>query len=227
MLNQRTQVSPTFKSRYRYLEYPKLPHRPRTGGNTIGSGGSIVSALGTENTSFATGWPMRRPIAKSENGWSTGLAKCITSESSVGAVENQNGSDPIPGDEPVLARFGEAHEIPWADAEPTAYAATCLRGCVVSGSVDEAWEHPRTFRKQDRNAAPLPDADRGSQAWRSRQGRLCRLPSCVALLMPEFLRRLGLSPQAKVLDLRMRVRCRGCGAKGRAVVSIRWRRQIA
>ena len=136
-----------------------------------------MSALGTENTSFATGWPMRRPIAKSENGWSTGLAKCITSESSVGAVENQNGSDPIPGDEPVLARFGEAHEIPWADAEPTAYAATCLRGCVVSGSVDEAWEHPRTFRKQDRNAAPLPGADRGSRAWRSRQGRLCRLPS--------------------------------------------------
>ena len=78
MLNQRTQGSPTFKSRYRYLEYPKLPHRPRTGGNTIGSGGSIVSALGTENTSFATGWPMRRPIAKSENGWSTGFAKCIT-----------------------------------------------------------------------------------------------------------------------------------------------------
>jgi len=103
MLNQRTQVSPTFKSRYRYLEYPKLPHRPRTGGNTIGSGGSIVSALGTENTSFATGWPMRRPIAKSEKDWSTAFAKCITSESSAGTVENQNGSDLIPGDEPALA----------------------------------------------------------------------------------------------------------------------------
>jgi hypothetical protein len=34
----------------------------------------------------------------------------------------------------------------------------------------------------------------------------------VALLTPEFLRRLGLSPQAKVLDLKGRVRCRGCGA---------------
>jgi hypothetical protein len=27
----------------------------------------------------------------------------------------------------------------------------------------------------------------------------------------------------KVLDLKERLRCRGCGAKGRAVVSIKWR----
>jgi hypothetical protein len=47
----------------------------------------------------------------------------------------------------------------------------------------------------------------------------------VALLTPEFLLRLGLCPQAKVLDFKERVRCRGCGAKGRAVVSIKWRRQ--
>jgi hypothetical protein len=49
----------------------------------------------------------------------------------------------------------------------------------------------------------------------------------VALLTPDFLLRLGLSPQAKVLDLKERVRCRGCGdaARGRAVVSIKWRRQ--
>jgi hypothetical protein len=45
----------------------------------------------------------------------------------------------------------------------------------------------------------------------------------VALLAPEFLRRLGLSPQTKVLDLKERVRCRGCGKRGRAVVSIKWR----
>jgi len=44
-------------------------------------------------------------------------------------------------------------------------------------------------------------------------------------LRPEFLRRLGLSPQAKVLDLKTRVQCLGCGARGRAVVSIRWRQQ--
>jgi hypothetical protein len=31
----------------------------------------------------------------------------------------------------------------------------------------------------------------------------------VALLTPDFLLRLGLSPQAKVLDLKGRVRCRG------------------
>jgi ribosomal protein S27E len=46
-----------------------------------------------------------------------------------------------------------------------------------------------------------------------------------ALLAPEFLMRLGLSPQAKVLDLKERVRCRGCGKRGRAVISIKWRRE--
>jgi hypothetical protein len=46
----------------------------------------------------------------------------------------------------------------------------------------------------------------------------------VALLTPEFLLRRGLSPLTKVLDLKERVRCRGCGAWGRAVVSIKWRR---
>ena len=46
----------------------------------------------------------------------------------------------------------------------------------------------------------------------------------VALLRPEFLLRLGLSPQEKVLDLKGRVRCRGCGARGHAAVSIKWRR---
>ena len=49
----------------------------------------------------------------------------------------------------------------------------------------------------------------------------------VALLAPDFLVRLGLSPQTKVLDLKERVRCRGCGKKGRAVVSIKWRRAPA
>jgi hypothetical protein len=49
----------------------------------------------------------------------------------------------------------------------------------------------------------------------------------VALLAPEFLLRRGLSPQTKVLDLKDRLRCRGCGRKGRAVVSIKWRGQGA
>jgi hypothetical protein len=50
-------------------------------------------------------------------------------------------------------------------------------------------------------------------------------PAChhVALLTPEALPRVGLSPAAKVLDLKGRLRCRGCGRKGRAVVPIRWR----
>ena len=47
----------------------------------------------------------------------------------------------------------------------------------------------------------------------------------VALLSPEFLLRRGLSLQTKVLDLKERVRCRGCGKRGRAAVSIKWRRQ--
>ena len=47
----------------------------------------------------------------------------------------------------------------------------------------------------------------------------------VALLMPDFLLRLGLSRQARVLDLKARVRCRECGARGPAVVSIKWRRE--
>ena len=44
----------------------------------------------------------------------------------------------------------------------------------------------------------------------------------VALLTPEALLRVGLSPAAKVLDLKGRLRCRGCGRKGRAVVSVKW-----
>jgi hypothetical protein len=47
----------------------------------------------------------------------------------------------------------------------------------------------------------------------------------VALLAPEFLLRLGLSPQTKVLDLKERVRRRGCRKRGWAVVGIKWRRQ--
>ena len=47
----------------------------------------------------------------------------------------------------------------------------------------------------------------------------------VAVLTPEFRLRLGLNPQVKVIDLKWRVRCRGCGARGRAVVSIKCRRE--
>ena len=45
----------------------------------------------------------------------------------------------------------------------------------------------------------------------------CAACSHLALLTPEFLIRLALSLQAKVRELPFR--CRGCGAKGRAVVS--------
>jgi hypothetical protein len=46
----------------------------------------------------------------------------------------------------------------------------------------------------------------------------------VAPLTPDALLRVGLSPAAKVLDLKERLRCRGCGRRARAVVSIKWRR---
>jgi hypothetical protein len=46
----------------------------------------------------------------------------------------------------------------------------------------------------------------------------------VALLVLDFLLGFGLSPETKVLDLTTRVRCRGCGARGRDVVLIKCRR---
>jgi hypothetical protein len=49
----------------------------------------------------------------------------------------------------------------------------------------------------------------------------------VALLTPDALLRVGLSPGAKVLDLKGRLRCCGCGMKGQAVVSVRRRGQDA
>ena len=45
----------------------------------------------------------------------------------------------------------------------------------------------------------------------------------VALMTSDALMRAGLSPAAKVLDLKGRFRCRGCGRKGQAVVSVKWR----
>jgi hypothetical protein len=55
----------------------------------------------------------------------------------------------------------------------------------------------------------------------------CEACHHIALLTPEALLRVGLSRAAKVLDLKGRFRCRGCGRKGRAVVSIKWRAQSA
>jgi hypothetical protein len=51
--------------------------------------------------------------------------------------------------------------------------------------------------------------------------------NCIAcdhtdLLPVEFLIRLGLPHYAKLLDLTRRMRCRECGVRGRALVSVRW-----
>jgi len=71
-------------------------------------------------------------------------------------------------------------------------------------------------------AARIEDLGRGNLAKVD-----CAACHHVALLTPEALLRVGLSPAAKVLDLQGRFRCRGCGRKGRAVVSIKWRAEIA
>src|SRR5215813_14534056 len=55
----------------------------------------------------------------------------------------------------------------------------------------------------------------------------CAACGHVALLTTKTLLMGGLSPAAKVLDLKGRLRCRGCGRKGRVVVSVKWRGQGA
>jgi hypothetical protein len=55
----------------------------------------------------------------------------------------------------------------------------------------------------------------------------CAACGHTALLTPAFLSRLGLSPLRRVLDLQDRVRCRACGLRSRAVVSIKWAKSVA
>jgi hypothetical protein len=54
-------------------------------------------------------------------------------------------------------------------------------------------------------------------------------PACrhVALLRPEALLRAGLSPSAKLLDLKGGCGAAGAGERGRALVSVKWRGQGA
>jgi len=44
----------------------------------------------------------------------------------------------------------------------------------------------------------------------------------LTILAPQMLLRLGVKPDEKVLDLKDRVRCRECDARGCAAVSIKW-----
>ena len=69
-------------------------------------------------------------------------------------------------------------------------------------------------------AARIEDLERGDLVKVD-----CAACHHVALLTPEALLRLGVGPASKVLDLKWRLRCRGCGGKGRAGVSIKWRGQ--
>jgi len=51
---------------------------------------------------------------------------------------------------------------------------------------------------------------------------ICIVCDHTGLLPAEFLIRLGLSHHAKLLDLTRRMRCRECGERGRALISVRW-----
>jgi hypothetical protein len=84
MRNPHPQGSPIFKFRYRYLECPKLP---RSGGSTIGSGGSIVIAFGTKNASSTNVWLTPRLIVRSEKDWSIDFARSITNGNGAGSDE--------------------------------------------------------------------------------------------------------------------------------------------
>ncbi len=45
----------------------------------------------------------------------------------------------------------------------------------------------------------------------------------VVIFPPRYLvEELRLSPNAKILDLERRLRCRQCGERGKAVVSVKW-----
>ena len=55
----------------------------------------------------------------------------------------------------------------------------------------------------------------------------CGACTHTALAAPAFLNQLGLSPRHKVLDLQDRVRCRGCGVRGRAVASVKWAKSMS
>ena len=56
---------------YIQVPMPQIPGfgpPPRGSRTTIGSGGSIARGLGTENTTFAIGWPMRHLTVRIERG---------------------------------------------------------------------------------------------------------------------------------------------------------------
>ena len=62
---------------------------------------------------------------------------------------------------------------------------------------------------------------RGAEGKHSRPGFLVCFRKAQGSVLVNLLR-LGLSPHTKVLDVKQRVRRRGCGKRGRAVVSIKW-----
>jgi len=55
----------------------------------------------------------------------------------------------------------------------------------------------------------------------------CAACDHTGLLSREYLFDLGLNHLDKVLDLQGRVRCRGCGIRGRAIIGVKWGKSVA
>jgi hypothetical protein len=80
------------------------------------------------------------------------------------------------------------------------------------------WQQ-RWDRKQD-DAAPRENPERCHGEASVHWFTLSTLVYLASRFAPPHLG--GVSPQAKVRDLRSRVRCRGCGARRQAVVLVKW-----
>jgi hypothetical protein len=104
-------------------------------------------------------------------------------ESSAGAVENQNGSDFIPGDEPGLARFGTAHDGPSAVTEADTHPAAFFCGCARSRiAVDEADMCTKLWRLFSHSGYWSYERDRWfeSSSLLRRVGRNCSAASALS-----------------------------------------------
>lgn len=57
--------------------------------------------------------------------------------------------------------------------------------------------------------------------WKAILAKICPEPPQASLALK------GLEPRVRVLDLKDRVRCRECGKRGRAAVSVKWGKSAA
>ena len=98
---------------------------------------------------------------------------------------------------------------------PLASASVALAVDVAASARSPGTYQERSARMMPLYAARIEDLGQGDFVKVD-----CAACHHVALLPLEALLKVGLSRGAKVLDLKGRFRCRGCGRKGRAVVSV-------